>query len=466
VSAFTTDVAVNAQIVVGLELRATVQLSSGRPDLAAGFLQLAADVANRNHPGWFVSPALELMVLDLCLTLDADGPGVDPLGPIVHVLADEAAVVIHSAREWWRLDTDARLLALPDRATGPLDAAAELRAQMAGASLVVVHGSGAALAPLIALAGWATRPPAVFIEADRLAFWCGIGVFDGVIHQSTTAVALAAERRCLPTGRSVLVEPHERAVAEELREILRLAREHITGWPSPRPPTALLPAVPSLIDQRVLMQQIEQERSDGVPGALRRWQVPAEITSRPGWVVLARNSDGALTTIRDLLARDPNVFPDVVVVDMNGRGELNGIAEELAGVLELIQPDRKIDVDSAIELGVRQLVSDNILITTDGAGADAILVAELDLHVRAGIDAIGVSGLPDGERCEMRRHPRHVGWPVASVLGHPAGGAVRPPAESDAKGTGVRGTSEITENREELFHTDSEVPVGPSDPEQ
>ena len=465
-SVFTTDVAVNAQVVVGLELRATVQLAAGRADLAAGFLQLASDVANRNHPGWFVSPALEQMILDLGQTLDADAAGVYPLGPIVHVLADDAGAVIQSAREWWRLDTDARLLALPDRSTGPLAAARELREQMAGASLVVIHGSGAAIAPLVALAGWATRPPAMLVEPERLAFWGGIGVLDAVIHQSSTAVALAAERRCLPTGRSVLIEPHERSVAEELCEVLREARERITGWPPPRPPTALLPALPSLIDQRVLSQQVEQELADGVAGALRRWQVPSDLTARPGWVVLARDADGALRTIRDLLARDPRVFPDVVVVDVNGRGELSAIAEELAGVVELIQPDRGLDLDTATELGVRQLVSDHILITTDGAGTDVDVVVDLDLHLRAGIDAIGVGGLAFGERCEMRRHPRHVGWPTAVVLGHPAGSGRRPEVTPSPEGTHVRETSEITESREKLFHTDSEVPVGPSDPEQ
>ena len=190
-SVFTTDVAVNAQVVVGLELRATVQLAAGRADLAAGFLQLASDVANRNHPGWFVSPALEQMILDLGQTLDADAAGVDPLGPIVHVLADDAGAVIQSAREWWRLDTDARLLALPDRSTGPLAAARELREQMAGASLVVIHGSGAAIAPLVALAGWATRPPAMLVEPERLAFWGGIGVLVAGLHPSSTAVAQA-----------------------------------------------------------------------------------------------------------------------------------------------------------------------------------------------------------------------------------------------------------------------------------
>ncbi|MDG2114166.1 MAG: hypothetical protein P8N02_16330 [Actinomycetota bacterium] len=465
------DVGVNAQVVVGFELRATVQLASGNVDAAAGFVQLAADVSARNHPGWFVSPAMEELIGALGASLDADEPGVDATGPVVHVLAGEAGTIIQEAREWWRMHPEARLLALPDRTSGPLDAARELRAQMGGASMVVVHGTGAAIAPLVALAGWARRPPAVFIEPQQLGFWAGIGVFDAVVHNSTTAMALAGERRCLPTGRSVLVEPHEREAAQDLLHVLGEIRERIPGWPTPRPPTALLPAMPALIDQRVLSQQVEMELTDGVSGALLRWQVPSELTARPGWVVVARDPDRVLATIRSLLSEEPQVFPDVVVVDVDATGNFEEFAVELAGVVEVLRPDQPLSLELGIELGVRQLVSDQLLITTDGAGPDAGVIGEMEIRLRTGEPAVGVSGLPEGERCEMRRHPRLVGWPVAVALGHPAGGRLRveamfsddEPTLSDR--TSVRETTEITEKRGELFHTESEVPMGPSDPE-
>ena len=461
------DVAVNAQVVVGFELRSTVQLAAGRPDLSAGFLQLAADVASRNHPGWFVSPAMEELIGDLGQTLDPDSPGVDLAGPVVHLLAGEAGTLIHDAREWWRLDPSARLVALPERISGPLAAAAELRGQLGGASMVVVHGTGAAVAPLVALAGWARRPPSVYIEPDHLAFWAGIGVFDAVVHSSQAAMALAVERRCLPSGRGVLVESYERDSGVELAEVLAEIAARILTWPTPRPPTALLPAMPALIDQRVLTQQIAMEQADGVAGALRRWHVPAEVTARPGWVVLGRDPNRVLSTIRDLLTEDPAVFPDVVVVDVDGSGTFDRLAADLAGVVELLDPGRAISLEAAVELGVRQLVSDQLLITTDGVGLDSGIVRELELRLRSGESAVGVGGLALDQRCEMRRHPRLVGWPAAVVLGHPAGAGLRAePSFLDSSRTGVRETSEITEKRGELFHTESEVPVGPSDPEQ
>ena len=466
-TSFVNDVSVNAQVVAGFELRATVQLAAGRPQLAAGFLQLAADVASRNHPGWFVSPAMEELIVGLAEQLDADAPGLDPSGPTVHILAGEAGVLIHDAREWWRHDVDARLLALPERTAGPLQAAADLRAQMAGASMVVLHGPGNAIAPLIALAGWATRPPIVMIEPERLGFWAGISVVDAVVHCSSTAVALAAERRCVASGRSVLVEFHERGDSAHLGTVLREIRERILEWPPPRVPTALLPAFPSLIDQRVLSQQVEAELTDGVAGALRRWQIPAEITSRPGWVILGRDPDRVLSTIRELLSDDSDLFPDVVAIDMDGEGALAPLAAELAGVVELIEPSRALTLDTAVEVAVRQLVSDQILITSDAASPDRSIVTELALRVRSGEPAVGVGGLPEGERCEVRRHPRLVGWPAAVLLGHPAGGGRGPHPDGGGPGaerTGVRETSEITEKRGELFHTEEEVPMGPSDP--
>ena len=464
---YTAELAANAQVVAGLELRATVQMSSGRPDLAAGLLQLAADVAARNHPGWFVSPAMEAMIRELGRLLDPDAPGVDPEGPISHVLAGEAGVIVHGAREWWRFDSSARLVALPSGLDGVLADAAQVRRELAGSSMVVLHGDGAALAPLIAMAGWARRPPVVLVEHDALTGWPGVGVLDAVVHSSGAAMALASERRCLPTGRSVLVEPHERDDPVALFEVLLELRERMLDWPAPAVPHALLPAQPSLVDQRVLAHQIEAELTDGVAGALRRWQVPAELTGRPGWVIAGRDPDRVLSTMRDLLDERPDVVPDIVVVDMDGTGALGVLAVQLAGVVEIIEPGQPLDVDRALSLGVRQLISDELLLVTDGLGVDASILDELLIDLRAGAPAVGIAGLPEGERCEVRRHPRLVGWPAAQSLGHPAGRGTPPdPDNPGGHRTPVRDVSEITEKRGELFHTESEVPSGPSDPMQ
>lgn len=464
-TSFTAELAVNAQVVTGLELRATVQLASGHPDAAAGFLQLAADVASRNHPGWFVSPALEDLVSQLGDLLDADVDGVDPDGPIVHVLAGEAGNLIQDAREWWRHDPTARLVALPNQLEGPLVDAARLRSELAGASMVVLHGPGTAIAPLIAMAKWARRPPLVVVEPDLLGFWAGVGVLDAVVHSSSAAMALAAERRCVASGRSVLVELHERQDAAALFGILVELRARILEWPAPAVPHALLPASPSLIDQRVVSRQVELELTDGVAGALRRWQVPAQITSRPGWVVVGRDSDRVLAILRDLLGDDASLVPDIVLVDVDGAGGLAPLAEELAGVVELIQPSGPVSVDDAARFGARQLVADEILITTEESGVDRELLRELEIFVRSGRPAIAVTGLAQGERCELRRHPRLVGWPTAVPLGHPAAGVPNPdPDPPGGDRTGVREALEITESRGELFHTESEVPTGPSEP--
>ena len=123
-------------------------------------------------------------------------------------------------RCWWEAHPTSRIVPLPDVALDILGAASCLRADFAGASLVVLHGPGIALVPLIALAGWKDRPPVVAIEAARTAFWSGIAATDLVIHPSNAAMALGVERRCLPPERGVLVERHERQSSNDLQGVL------------------------------------------------------------------------------------------------------------------------------------------------------------------------------------------------------------------------------------------------------
>lgn len=425
------DIELNAHTVAGFELRATVCLASDRPGLAAGYLQLAADVASRNHPGWFASPPLEEMIQQLAGYLPVPDRGGDPDGHITHVLAGEAGTLIHDARNWWRLDPEARLVALPDGQDGPLGGAAELRQQCVGSSLVVLHGDGAALAPLIALAGWPEGPPVVMVEPAHLSFWAGTGVVRAVLHHSDTGAALAAERRCQAPGRGVLVDQRDLQFPDRLLQLLVSVRARVAAWGAPEVPSAVLPAQPSLVDLRVLQRQIHDEVADGVPGALRRWRLPREITNRPAWVLLARQPARALRLIRSLLEQDQEVAPDLVLVDIDGSGLFNPLIGDLAGIVELIEPDRSLTVDEATYLAVRRLASDQILITTDGVEPTGEVIRSLECELESGAGAVHLAALPDGEWLEVRLNPRHVGWPRPIPLG--------PPTFSSLPSRGVRG---------------------------
>ena len=123
--------------------------------------------------------------------------------------------------------------------------------------------------------------------------------------------------------------------------------------------------------------------------------------------------------------------PDLVLVDIDGSGLFNPLIGDLAGIVELIEPDRSLTVDEATYLAVRRLASDQILITTDGVEPTGEVIRSLECELESGAGAVHLAALPDGEWLEVRLNPRHVGWPRPIPLG--------PPTFSSLPSRGVRG---------------------------
>ena len=464
------------QVLRGLELRAVIQLARGLPASAAAVLQVAVSFAARNHPGWFISPTIERAIAEIGELLDTDFVEADgsetgdfeteplsasrPDGCVVHVLAGPASELMSEGRCWWEADPTSRIVPLPDVALDILGAASCLRADFAGASLVVLHGPGIALVPLIALAGWKDRPPVVAIEAARTAFWSGIAATDLVIHPSNAAMALGVERRCLPPERGVLVERHERQSSNDLQGVLHQCADRARQLGHPRVPDALLPARPAAIDRWALAQQVESGLADGLSAAIQRWPLPHELRLQPGWVVLAREATATMSTLHSLLDRLPGDYPDIVIVNTDNSSEIEAIEEDLAGVAMVVGAGSILDDFEAEQFGRRHMIMDRVLIVSDGLTIEETLpedefsLASVDSDVLARLHA----ELDDGDSGQATFVEVPTGEVFKLVANHQHGPGVGQVISLD--GTLVREDVEITEKHDELFHTELNVRRG------
>lgn len=421
-----------------LELRAVIAHGDGRDQEAAYLLQVAASVAADNHPGWFVWPSLERLAGEIGAGLHEHAPrAVDASGPVCHVLTGDAVPEIASVRSWWSADPTARVLALPDGSRGVLDAAAELRAQVADASLVVMHGTTPDIVPVVAFGSWRSRPPVVVIESADRAFWPGVSFTDLLVVGDATALALAVHRRCVPEGRTVLVEPYERTNPDALTAVLTEARRRIEPGRMSTLPAALLRGAVSSLDGWVVRRQRELGVNRGMVGALGSWPAPDELARRPGWVVWSTDVDDTLDLLADLLQVSGNQRPDIVVVTDSER-DGDELRELLVGVAQVVVVDGTVDrVEVAVALSEMYLINASTLVISDGVTLTGPIVAVLE-DLAGGVAGTQVLDVPDGE----------IGLVVERAPMTPAG-------------TGVREGAEITEKRGELFHTELTVMHGP-----
>jgi hypothetical protein len=450
----------NDQVLRGLELRAVVQLARGCTESCASVLQVAVSFAARNHPGWFMSPTIERAIVELGSTIESDDlPRSRPDGPVAHVLAGPAAELLVDARNWWGGDRTCRIVPLPDVADGVIDAASRLRADIAGSSLVVIHGPGIAVAPLIALAGWSERPPVVTVESSRTAFWAGVAVSDMVVHWSNAAMALAVERRCLPAERGVLVERHERQSAEGLLGVLNTCIDRSIRLGRPRVPNALLPSRPSAIDRWSLAQQVESGLADGLSAAIKRWPLPFELQMQPGWVVLARDAEATMATLHTLLDCLPGDYPDIVIVNAENDQTIADMSGDLAGVAMVLSTGHVMSDEMAERVGRRQMIMDRVLVVSDGMYPNAVFEDEFGIDsVDDSVMALLHQVLDDESASAVTLEDVPPGEVFKLVMNHEAGAAAHVTITSD--GTRVRGDVEITEKRDELFHTETKARSG------
>jgi hypothetical protein len=238
-----------ASLVVGRHLavfqaqveRAEAHRRAGRLEAAAVYAQIAAKYAASRHPGLFVSPRLEQVLLDIGDTLAPTGarpsgrpPEGAPPRRVLHVLTQVAGIGGHTRMVWRWIQQDASrthsvvltrqgsvgvpppLQAAVTRVGGQitrLDArrgslltwARDLRELAAGADVAVLHVNPDDVIPTIAFGGRRARPPVVYLDhADQL-FWTGAAVVDVLASQRASGAALARERRGIAPERVALL---------------------------------------------------------------------------------------------------------------------------------------------------------------------------------------------------------------------------------------------------------------------
>ena len=193
-------------------------------ELSVFWAQVAAEYAWRNHPGSFASDVLERRVAALAPPVSPEqrAPGGVP-EHVLHVLTTAYPIGGHTRLAWRWIEADAErtssvvltrqgrhpvpaeLRAAASGAGGTvrelgaqrcaLAQAEALRERMADADVVVLHVHPYDALPIIALAGWAGRPPTILVNHADHVFWLGVSVADVVVCVRGSGSRLAQERR-------------------------------------------------------------------------------------------------------------------------------------------------------------------------------------------------------------------------------------------------------------------------------
>jgi hypothetical protein len=216
------------------------------PEKVLRFIKLAADFASHNHTGRFADGAIENIILQIGLDLDAllpkqrlrsPGDSIPELRKssrrhVVHVItwALPAGGPTRTLRNWIELDADScssvvlvdqgrfevphwlegavarsggELLRIPDDYS-ILARAKWLREVTRSADLVVLHTYTFDVVPGIAFAVPGGPPVAMVNHSDHI-FWLNGSITDLVVHQRDVSTEIAAERRF---ARNEVVLPH------------------------------------------------------------------------------------------------------------------------------------------------------------------------------------------------------------------------------------------------------------------
>jgi hypothetical protein len=234
---------------------------SGRYEAAAGFGQIAGQLAWMNHTGLFASTELETLLADLGRDLPTGSSGRAAREPetILHVITQtyQTGGPTRALRCWLEQDSAHRHrvcitrqgmrpppmdLALQVDHPGDLvrleagrgllvDRARRLRELAEGCDLVLLHTHPHDVVPLIAF-GHGPRPPVVYINHGDHVFWLGAGVANLVMNMRQSGRRLTITRRGVDPGRAVVMPrpllPPEREVSRrEAKRRLGLRQDQV-----------------------------------------------------------------------------------------------------------------------------------------------------------------------------------------------------------------------------------------------
>lgn len=233
----------NSVVFHNLVKHANTYLNKCHYEKAAIYAQLAADFAWRNHPGLFVSPQLENVLLTIGRKLT---DSVDTLKrghikkqtpeKILHVLTQGHTVGGHTrfAYNWIQEDASRRhsialtrqgrhslpqemkeavssrqgsINFLDQRPGGLLSRAKLLRRIAQSADQIILHTHPYDVVPMIAFA-YGNNAPVIFMNHADHVFWIGVGVSQVIAHIRESGLRTSIERRGIePENGSILPIP-------------------------------------------------------------------------------------------------------------------------------------------------------------------------------------------------------------------------------------------------------------------
>ncbi len=346
-----------------------------RPARAAAAAEAAAAYAADHHPGTFDSGPLDAVLARAARRLPKPkarrSQGVER---VVHVATGFHDVGGHTrlATRWIAADAERRHVvvltaqygAVPDpvravvdatggyvvrldRDVGHLTRAAALREHLADADLVATHAHPSDVVPVLALAAWPARPPALLVNHADHAFWPGASVADVVADVRPAGTAITLARRGVPPEReAALPLPLDPPAALPSREAARRA----LGWP---------------LDERVVLSMASVFKFACLPGPRLPELLAPVLREHGARLVVVGPPPGALEGAETVgLVPDPAAYlaaADVYVDSYPGGSVTATLDAALTGLpVVAYQPEREAPVlysDDACVAGYADLAA-------------------------------------------------------------------------------------------------------------
>lgn len=240
----------NNQVFRSLLSEAKELAQRGKYDASAVYGQIAASYAQSNHCGFFVSPELERLLLNIgqtAIAASAQTPSF-PKNPrkILHVstITSTYGGIPRLMRRWIQQDSlrshsvaltrhapnevpttlkdtvamrQGEIYLLNDRPGGILARAKRLRDYALEADLVVLHTWEYDVIPTIAFANKEQCPPVIYTNHGDHWFWMGASVSDVVANLRESGMRLSEQRRGIEPERNLLLptilEPAQRTLS-------------------------------------------------------------------------------------------------------------------------------------------------------------------------------------------------------------------------------------------------------------
>ncbi len=246
--------------------KAQASFESGRLGAAAAQAALAAHMGLRPHPGFFASPRLERLLVEIGRRTAPPSPyrrlieSRRRVRTVLHVATELAAVggLTNMLGRWIAADK-ARMhsLALTNHrgaSVGSVEAAVTasggsvhrlntgiggliasanaLRELARGYDVIVLHVYSQDVVPTLAFANPASNPPVLLLNHGDHLFWLGVGASDVVINLRDAAQDLSISRRGVDPARNIMVPtivaPAQRTQSrEEAKRVLGIAPDTI-----------------------------------------------------------------------------------------------------------------------------------------------------------------------------------------------------------------------------------------------